>query len=47
MVYGAGDIPVGDYDPNRLANLAIGHGAVDFGGGYIQSPAMNSRGSPA
>jgi hypothetical protein len=34
MVYGAGDIPVGDYDPTRLANLGIGHGAIDFGGGY-------------
>ena len=34
MVYGMGDIPVGDYDPARLANLGIGHGAIDFGGGY-------------
>lgn len=34
MVYGMGDIPIGDYDPNRLANLGIGHGAIDFGGGY-------------
>ena len=34
MVYGTGDIPVGDYDPTRLANLGIGHGAIDFGGGY-------------
>lgn len=34
MVYGTGLIPIGDYDPNRLANLGIGHGAVDFGGGY-------------
>ena len=34
MVYGTGDIPVGDYDPNRLANLGIGHGAIDLGGGY-------------
>jgi hypothetical protein len=34
MFYGMGDIPVGDYDPNRLANLGIGHGAIDFGGGY-------------
>lgn len=34
MVYGTGDIPVGDYDPNRLANLGIGHGAIDFGAGY-------------
>ena len=34
MVYGMGDIPIGAYDPVRLANLGIGHGAVDFGGGY-------------
>lgn len=34
MAYGTGLIPVGDYDPNRLANLGIGHGAIDFGGGY-------------
>jgi hypothetical protein len=34
MVYGSGDIPVGDYDPNRLSNLGIGHGAIDFGAGY-------------
>ncbi len=34
MVYGAGDIPVGDYSRNRLANIGIGHGAIDFGGGY-------------
>ncbi|WP_458309367.1 SphA family protein [Bradyrhizobium sp. 195] len=34
MTYVTGDIPVGAYDPNRLANLGIGHGAVDGGGGY-------------
>ncbi|MGY3485142.1 hypothetical protein ACVW1C_003025 [Bradyrhizobium sp. USDA 4011] len=34
MVYAAGDIPVGDYDAGRLANVGIGHGAIDFGGGY-------------
>jgi hypothetical protein len=34
MVYAAGDIPVGDYNPNRLANTGIGHGAIDLGGGY-------------
>jgi hypothetical protein len=34
MVYGMGDVPIGDYDPARLANLGIGHGAIDFGGGY-------------
>ena len=34
MVYGMGDIPVGTYDSNRLANLGIGHGAADGGVGY-------------
>jgi hypothetical protein len=34
MVYGTGDIPVGDYSSTNLANLGIGHGAVDGGGGY-------------
>jgi hypothetical protein len=34
MTYITGDIPVGSYDPNRLANLGIGHGAIDWGGGY-------------
>ncbi len=34
MVYVTGDIPVGDYNSRRLANLGIGHGAVDLGGGY-------------
>ena len=34
MVYGTGDIPVGDYSSTNLANLGIGHGAVDAGGGY-------------
>ena len=34
MTYITGDIPVGAYDPNRLANIGIGHGAIDAGGGY-------------
>ena len=34
MAYATGDIPVGAYDPSRLANLGIGHGAIDAGGGY-------------
>src|SRR6266478_7220780 len=34
MTYVTGDIPVGAYDPARLANLGIGHGAIDGGGGY-------------
>ena len=34
MTYVTGDIPVGAYDPTRLANLGIGHAAIDGGGGY-------------
>jgi hypothetical protein len=34
MTYATGDIPVGAYDPNRLSNIGIGHGAIDGGGGY-------------
>jgi hypothetical protein len=34
MVYLMGDIPVGTYDSNRLANFGIGHGAIDGGFGY-------------
>jgi hypothetical protein len=34
MVYLTGGIPVGDYDPDRLANLGLGHGAIDAGYGY-------------
>jgi hypothetical protein len=34
MTYLTGDIPVGDYEAGRLANLGIGHGAIDGGIGY-------------
>ena len=34
MVYVTGDIPVGAYDPSRLSNTGIGHGAFDGGVGY-------------
>jgi hypothetical protein len=34
MTYITGDIPVGVYNSSSLANLGIGHGAVDAGGGY-------------
>ena len=34
MTYITGDIPVGAYQSTRLANLGIGHGAIDAGGGY-------------
>jgi len=34
MTYLTGDIPTGTYDPSRLANFGIGHGAIDGGAGY-------------
>lgn len=34
MVYMTGDIPVGLYNSTNLANLGIGHGAIDGGVGY-------------
>jgi hypothetical protein len=34
MTYVTGDIPVGEYNPNSIANLGLGHGAIDAGGGY-------------
>src|SRR5436309_8581354 len=34
MTYLIGDVPVGTYESTRLANIGIGHGAVDGGGGY-------------
>jgi hypothetical protein len=34
MTYLTGDIPLGSYRPGRLANLSIGHAAIDGGVGY-------------
>lgn len=34
MTYVTGDLPVGAYNSKRLANLGIGHAAIDAGGGY-------------
>jgi hypothetical protein len=34
MVYITGDIPAGVYSSQNLANLGIGHGAIDGGAGY-------------
>jgi hypothetical protein len=34
MTYLTGDIPVGTYDPTRLANFGLGHAAIDGGVGY-------------
>ncbi len=34
MTYVTGDIPVGAYNSSNLANIGIGHGAIDAGAGY-------------
>lgn len=34
MAYTTGNIPVGSYNKHRLANVGLGHAAVDAGGGY-------------
>ena len=34
MIYALGDAPIGAYDSSRLANLGIGHGAIDGGAAY-------------
>jgi hypothetical protein len=39
MTYVTGDVPVGAYDAARLANLGIGHGAIDGGGYTYFNPA--------
>ena len=43
MTYMTGDIPVGAYDPSRLANLGIGHGAIDGGAGYTYFNPQTGR----
>ena len=34
MTYLTGDIPVGDYSSQNIANIGIGHAAIDGGGAY-------------
>ena len=34
LAYLTGNIPAGSYDSQRLANIGIGHTAIDAGGGY-------------
>ena len=34
MTYVTGDIPIGAYNPQRLANLGLGHATIDGGAGY-------------
>ena len=43
MTYVTGDIPTGSYDPDRLANIGIGHAAVDVGGGYTYFDQTTGR----
>jgi len=41
MVYAAADVPVGAYDPTRLANIGINHWALDAGSGYTYLDEKN------
>ena len=43
MLYLTGDIPVGNYDPHRLANVGLGHGAIDGGAGYTYLDPKTGR----
>lgn len=44
MIYGYGDIPVGNYDSTRLSNIGLGHGGIDLGGGYTYlDPAKSTE----
>jgi Putative MetA-pathway of phenol degradation len=43
MTYLTGDIPIGNYDTTRLANLGIGHGALGGSGGYTYFNPQTGR----
>ncbi|MDT3684066.1 MAG: transporter [Pseudorhodoplanes sp.] len=43
MTYAMGDIPVGSYEVTRLANLGIGHAAIDGGAGYTYFDAAQGN----
>ena len=44
LVYGTGNIPVGDYIPMRIPNVGLGHGAIDAGGAYTYlNPATGNE----
>jgi hypothetical protein len=43
MTYVTGDVPVGTYESNRLANIGIGHGAIDAGAGYTYFNPQTGR----
>ncbi|MBM7061829.1 transporter [Pseudomonas sp. UL073] len=41
MAYLMGNLPIGAYDPDRLANVGLGHAAMDAGGGYTYFDKKN------
>ncbi|WP_271581051.1 SphA family protein [Bradyrhizobium sp. CCBAU 45389] len=43
MTYVTGDIPVGAYQSDRLANLGLGHWTIDAGGGYTYFDQKTGR----
>jgi hypothetical protein len=43
MVYATGGVPTGTYNPARLSNIGIGHGAADVGGGYTYLDSRTGR----
>ena len=43
MVYLTGDIPVGVYSSSNLANIGLGHGAIDCGVGYTYFDEKTGR----
>jgi hypothetical protein len=43
MAYLTGDIPVGVYNSSSLANIGIGHGTIDAGGGYTYFNPMTGH----
>jgi hypothetical protein len=43
MTYITGDVPVGTYNSSSLANIGIGHGAIDAGGGYTYFNPQTGR----
>ena len=43
MTYVMGGVPVGSYEPGRLANIGTGHWSVDGGGGYTYFNPKSGR----
>ena len=43
MAYVMGGVPVGSYEPGRLANIGTGHWSVDGGGGYTYFNPKSGR----